>query len=124
MYQEKTAYASLAEALTQLLAWIWIRSSSGAYALLTLSSLEPESTMQKEHQQAKESKSLCSFQPGDHLAVHQFWGPKKGAIDAVVQCLGPVGYMIQMAHKTCRNMDHLTLAPDTTGQHTGDSDPS
>ena len=82
---------------------------------LTLVEPDPESTMQKKQQQQQdhETKPLRSFQPGDHVAVRQFRGPEKWALGVVVQRLGPVGYMIQMAHKTCHvPVDHLNLAPD------------
>ena len=60
-----------------------------------------------------DTKRLREFQPGDRVAVRQFRGPEKWALGIIVQRLGPVAYMVKMAHTTCHvHVDHLIPAPE------------
>ena len=83
---------------------------------------DPEAAARKKQNQQKEqhdhnTKKLRSFLPGDRVAVRQFRGQAKWAMGTIIQCLGPVGYMVQLAHKACHvHVDHLIPAPE-------DSDP-
>ena len=84
---------------------------------LSLVKPDPEAAMRKKQQQQQQqhdqgTKTLRVFQPGDRVAVRQFRGPDKWALGTVVQRLGPVAYMVQLAHKTCHvHVDHLIPAP-------------
>ena len=74
--------------------------------------------MHQKHQQQQQAHDqntnrLCSFLPGDAVAVHLFRGQEKWTKGEVIQCLGPVSYMVRINKVSHVHINHLVAATET-----------
>lgn len=79
---------------------------------------EPATAMHQKHQQQQQAHDqntnrLCSFLPGDAVAVHMFRGQEKWTKGEVIQCLGPVSYMVRINKVSHVHINHLVAATET-----------
>ena len=85
---------------------------------LSLVKPDLEAAIRRRHDQQRKqhshgTKMLRTFLPGDTVAVLQFRGQEKWALDEVFQSLGPVSYMVTLCDiKICQvHVDHIVVVP-------------